>query len=83
MLASQMRFNIEEETFGLNYHPDHLQNLARSLGYGNYRVDDKRSGNYLPMVYIDSCGNFIKTTRPDSSIEKPYDITFWGTILGN
>ena len=64
-----------------NYHPDYLQNLARSLGYDNYRVDSTRARNLCPLAFLDSKGNF-RTIPGNYSIELPTNVTFWGPVSG-
>ena len=76
-----MRFNKKGETLCQNYHPDYLGNLARSLGFSSYRVDVKTSGNSCDLVWLDSNGNFQISTG-NSLNEKPYDVSFWGSISG-
>ena len=77
-----MRFNKEGEGICQNYHPDYLKNLARSLGYGNFRVDQKQTGNMCKMVWLDGCGKFQTNNKGGSAIEKPYKVTFWGAPPG-
>ena len=77
-----MRFNKEGEGICQNYHPDYLKNLARSLGYGNFRVDQKQTGNMCKMVWLDGCGKFQTNNKGGSAIEKPYKVTFWGPPPG-
>ena len=76
-----MRFNKISETNCQNYHLNHLQNLASSLGYSNYRVDVKKTGNSCTLVWLDSSGNF-QTTAGSSAIELPFDVSFWGNTSG-
>ena len=77
-----MRFNKDGEGICQNYHPDYLKNLARSLGYGNFRVDQKQTGNMCKMVWLDGCGKFQTNNKGGSAIEKPYKVTFWGAPPG-
>ena len=77
-----MRFNKDGEGICQNYHPDYLKNLARSLGYGNFRVDQKQTGNMCKMVWLDGCGKFQTNNKGGSAIEKPYKVTFWGPPPG-
>ena len=77
-----MRFNKDGEGICQNYHPDYLKNLARSLGYGNFRVDQKQSGNMCKMVWLDGCGKFQTNNKGGSAIHKPYKVTFWGAPPG-
>ena len=76
-----MRFNKIGETNCQNYDLNYLQNLASSLGYSNYKVDVKKTGNSCTIVWLDSNGNF-QSTGGSSSMELPYDISFWGPISG-
>ena len=76
-----MRFNKMGQEKCQNYHPDYLQNLARSLGYRNYRVDRKKTGNYCPLVWLDVSGKF-QTTAGSFSIALPYNVSFWNPMSG-
>ena len=68
-----MRFNKDGEGICQNYHPDYLKNLARSLGYGNFRVDQKQTGNMCKMVWLDGCGKFqTNNKQPYYEIIIPY-----------
>ena len=71
-----MRFNRQGENVCHNYHPDYLQNLAKAIGYRTYRVDYKSIGNSCKLAYIDNNGKF-KSISGDTSIKKPYDVSFW------
>ena len=76
-----MNFNKKDEGNCQSYHPDYLENLAWSLGYSNYRVDRNKSGNSCQFASLDSCGKLqinIESGAEASSIEAPYDVTFWG-----
>ena len=79
--AYPLRFNIAGQTKCQNYPLSHLANLAKSLGYSNYRVDMQKTGNDCPLAFIDSSGKFRtygdKGDENLRSLEKPYDITFW------
>ena len=76
-----MRFNEFGNTICQNYHLDYLKNLARSLGYINYRVDYKKSGDTCKSAWLDSNGNFQASTS-STSRRYPFDISFWGPITG-
>ena len=77
-----MRFNIAGQTKCQNYPLSHLSNLARSLGYSNYRVDKQKTGNGCPLAWIDSSGKFQTYGEKFNDNfhcckELPYDIIFW------
>ena len=79
-----MRFNIAGQrkcqNYPLSWKKD-LANLARSLGYSNYRVDVQKTGNSCALAWIDSSGRFYPygdgLNENLRSMELPYDITFW------
>ena len=76
-----MVFNKQGEGTFQKYHPDYIENLAWSLGYSNYRVDRNKSGNSCQFASLDSCGKLqinVESGAEASSIEAPYDVTFWG-----
>ena len=82
--SNPMRFNKMGESECQNYHPDYLENLAWSLGYSNYRVDGKKSGNGCRQVSLDSCGKFNVIREGGSRagrVELPINVTFWGSFL--
>ena len=84
MSSSPMRFNKKGEENCQNYHTDHLEALAWSLGYSNYRVDGKKSGNGCRQVSLDSCGKFNVIREGGSRagrVELPINVTFWGSFL--
>ena len=76
-----MRLNKMGEATCQNYHPNHLQNLAKSLGYSTYRIKSKKTGNSCTLVWLDSSGNF-QTTAGSSAMELPFDVSFWGNTSG-
>ena len=65
--------------FCQNYHPEYLQNLAWSLGYGNHRVVSTRPRNGCPLAFLDSTGNF-QTIPANASLELLASVRFWGII---
>ena len=77
-----MRFNIAGQTKCQNYPISGLANLARSLGYSNYRVHIEKTGNGCAFAWIDSSGKFYhygdKINGKLFRIKKkPYDVIFW------
>ena len=76
-----MRFNEMGQEKGQNYHPHYLQNLAWSLGYRNYKVDIKKTGNSWPLVWLDSSGKF-QATAGNASMALPHDVSFWEPMSG-
>jgi len=77
--SNPMRFNKMGESECQNYNPDYLGNLAWSLGYSNFTVNAKKSGNLCTFVSLDECGKF-QTSQGINSVEKPYKISFWGSF---
>ena len=71
-----MRFNKAGKTFCQNYSLNHLQNLARSLGYINYRVNVKKRGNSCNLAWLDSKGHFRSSYGSIYNF-LPYDVEFW------
>lgn len=81
---SPMRFNIAT-TYQLrichDYHPNYLQNLAKALGYSNFRIDSKKAGTSCALAWLDASGNYQEKKRDkikDARIEKPYSVSFYG-----
>ena len=82
-ISSPMRFNKKGEEKCQNYHTNHLKPLAWSLGYSNYRVDGKVSGNGCNQVALDKCGAFKIVKNGGSGaarFELPINVTFWGSF---
>ena len=76
-----MRFNKAGETYCQNYNIGYLQNLANALGYGNYKVNTKRSRNGCRSVWLKSNGYFESSSTAeyggDMGREFPQDVQFY------
>jgi len=72
-----MRFNQAGEIICQNYHPDYLQNLAKALGYGHFRLNVTQTGNGCTLAWLDASGN-LQTTWGNDELELPYDVSFYG-----
>lgn len=71
----RMRFNQAGQQECQNYHPKYLQNLAKALGYQNYKVAIKTSGNHCRLAWIDASGSF-QTSSGDSTLKLPNEVSF-------
>jgi len=70
-----MRFTKNTATCQ-NYHPDHIKNFSLAIGYGNYNVEQTKTGNSCQRTWLDADGNF-KTTGGNSGQHQIYKIRYW------
>ena len=83
--GTPMRFNKKGETKCQNYHIKHLKVLAKSLGYSDYKVNGKKSGNGCTQVSLAPCRgiNIVKDSGfMAGRTELPINVTFWGSFSG-
>ena len=59
-----------------NYHPTYLKNFANAIGYANFQIMQKKTGNSCERTWIDDNGMF-QQMNGDSGSQLPYEIKYW------